>query len=39
MPEQMPAVQLAIKHGWIVFSRGTHSICLSEKGCRLTRTL
>jgi hypothetical protein len=37
-PEQVTALQFAVKRGWILFSPSAHSVCLTNKGCRLART-
>src|SRR5215475_54536 len=37
-PEQVKALQFAVKHGWVLVSPGAHSVCLTEKGMRLTGT-
>ena len=37
-PEQVKALQFAVKHGWVLVSPDAHSVCLTEKGIRLTRT-
>jgi hypothetical protein len=36
-PEHVPALQFAVKRGWIFCSPSGHNVCLTEKGCRIAK--
>jgi len=35
--EDINALKLAVKHGWIDLTPDARSVCLTEKGCRIAK--